>query len=119
MRPAHTQAVLKDTIALLTIAQTLTMFVEQQTALNICLFMMEHQLLLTAPKMPLTAHYHAEVKTQQSAIITVAAMSVITHAKLVALLTRVITNTMCIQTITTQLMRNYLIIHLVSVKMEL
>lgn len=80
--------------------------------------MMEHQLLLTAPKMPLTAHFHAEVKTQLLAIITVAAMSVITHAKLVALLTRVITNTLCIQTHTIQLTRNYPIIHLASVKME-
>jgi hypothetical protein len=117
MRPAHTTAVIKDTIALLTIAQTQTMCVEHQTALNICLFMMVLQLLLTAPKMPQIAHYHAEVKIQVLEIITVAAMSVITHAK-VALLTRVITNTLCIQTITTQLMRNYLIIHHVNVKME-
>jgi hypothetical protein len=67
--------------------------------------------------MPLIAHFHAEMKIQLLALITAAAMSVITHAK-AALLTRVIINTMCIQTITTQLMRNYLIIHLVNVNME-
>jgi hypothetical protein len=43
------------------------------------------------------AHNHAEVKIQLLAAITVVAMSAITLAK-VALLTRVITNTMCIQT---------------------
>lgn len=118
MRPVNTQAVIKDTCALLTIALTQTMCVEQQTALDMCRFMMELQLLLTAPKMPLIAHFHAEVKIQLSVIITVAAMSVITHAKLVALLTPVITNTMCIRTITSLIMRNYRLIHLVNVKME-
>jgi len=105
MRLVNTITVLKVTTALSTIAQTLTMFVVPQTALNMCHFTMEPQLLLTARKMRLIAHYPAEMKTSHLAASTQVAMSAITHAKEV-LLTVVIYNTMCILTATTQLTRN-------------
>jgi hypothetical protein len=107
MRLANTVAVMETTatIALFTIAQTLTMFVVPKTALNICRFTMEPQLFLTARKMRLIAHYHAEMKTSHLAANTLVGTSAITHAKEV-LPTVVIYNTMCILVNTTQLMRN-------------